>query len=355
MAHDRTIRHQRLREIARAIFAAAGSSPGEAGIVADHLVEANLKGHDSHGIIRASKYVNWVGKGELLANRHAEIVTDKGALLVIDGGFGYGQVIGREAMDMMVARAKANGFCAAAIRNSGHLGRIGAWPEQLAAAGLTSVHFVNTSGYGILVAPHGGSDRRLSANPIAAGCPGAHGKPIVLDIATSVVAEGKIQVARNRGEKLKPGLVTDGRGKPTTDPEAFYAEPPGAIFPIAGHKGSGLSLFCEVLAGSLSGGGSSHPKSPTAWRLVNNMMSLAFDPAAIPGTDFGGDVARLTAWVKGSPPAEPNGQVLLPGEIEDQTEAARLESGAPLDTETIRQLAATMTALGLDVPQEFRP
>ncbi len=354
MAKEIKVGHERLREIAQTVFVAAGSAPDEARIVADHLVEANLKGHDSHGIIRVPKYADWVRKGELLPNRHAAIVVDKGALLVIDGGFGYGQVIGREAMALMADRAKANGFCAAAIRNSGHLGRIGAWPEQLARAGLTSVHFVNTSGYGILVAPHGGSDRRLSANPIAAGCPGTSGKPIILDIATSVVAEGKIQVARNRGEALKPGLVIDGRGRPTTDPASFYAEPPGAIFPIAGHKGSGLSLFCEILAGSLSGGGSSHPENPTAWRLVNNMLSLAFDPAAIPDIDFGGDVSRLAAWVKGSPPVEPSGKVLLPGEIEDETESVRMKKGIPLDAETRRQLSDVMTQLGLDVPTEMR-
>jgi len=161
-------------------------------------------------------------------------------------------------------------------------------------------------------------------------------------------------VARNRGEALKPGLVIDGRGRPTTDPASFYAEPPGAIFPIAGHKGSGLSLFCEILAGSLSGGGSSHPENPTAWRLVNNMLSLAFDPAAIPDIDFGGDVSRLAAWVKGSPPVEPSGKVLLPGEIEDETESVRMKKGIPLDAETRRQLSDVMTQLGLDVPTEMR-
>jgi uncharacterized oxidoreductase len=349
------IGHERLREIARGVFVAAGSSDAEARIVADHLVDANLKGHDSHGIIRVSKYVDWVRKGELIPNRHAEVVTDRGALLVVDGAFGYGQVVGREAMALMAKRTREHGFCAAGIRNTGHLGRIGAWPEQLAAEGLTSIHFVNTSGYGILVAPHGGSDRRLSANPIAAGCPGAGGRPIILDVATSVVAEGKIQVARNRGEKLKPGLVIDGRGRPTTEPAAFYADPPGAIFPIAGHKGSGLSLFCEILAGSLTGGGSSHPKSPTAWRLVNNMLSIAFDPKAIPDADFCADVSRLVTWVAASPPAEPGEKVRLPGEIEDETEAARLKTGIPLDAETRRQLSQTMTTLKVEVPAELRP
>ncbi len=150
MSNDRRLDPQRLRTLARRMFAATGSSEEEAGIVADHLVEANLKGHDSHGVIRVAKYVSWMRAGHLASNRHAEVVSDLGALVVADGGFGYGQVIGREVMEIAADRAKRHGICAAAIRNAGHLGRIGAWAEQLAGHGLVSVHFVNTSGFGIL-------------------------------------------------------------------------------------------------------------------------------------------------------------------------------------------------------------
>jgi len=346
-ADQRAVGHQALRPFVRSMFETAGSAPDEARIVADHLVDSNLKGHDSHGVIRVCKYVDWVKNGQLIPNRHAEVVTDRGALVVVDGGFGYGQVIGLEAMALGAERAHRNGFCAIGIRNAGHLGRIGAWPEQLAEAGLASIHFVNTSGFGILVAPHGGSDRRLSANPIGAGIPVAGGEPIILDIATSIVAEGKIQIARNRGEQLKPELVIDGKGKPTTDPASFYADPPGAIFPFGAHKGFGLSVVCEILAGSLTGGGSSHPTNASASRLVNNMLSVAFDPAAFPSDAFADDVKRLSAWVKGSPPLEPGGEVLLPGEIESQTMVRRTAEGIPLDAETIRQLAVTAQQLGV--------
>jgi len=343
-----------LTRIAGAIFSAAGSQPAEAQMVADHLVQANLAGHDSHGVMRIAKYVDWVLAGEVLANRHATVVTDKGGLLVIDGGFGYGQVIGWEAMGLLGARAKRRGFACAALRNAGHLGRIGAWAEQLAADGLASVHFVNTSGYGILVAPHGGSDRRLSANPIAAGVP-MTGGDVILDIATSVIAEGKIQVTRNKGEALPEGLILDGAGKPTTDPARFYAPPPGAILPFGGHKGFGLSFFCEVLAGALTGGGSSHPDNPTAKRLVNNMLSLAFDPAAFGSAEaFATDLVRLADWTKGSPPGEAGGEVLLPGEPERRTRAARLRDGIPLDKETRRQIAAAAKRVGGTLPPEFR-
>ena len=343
-----------LSDCVTAIFAASGSDAREAAIVADHLVEANLLGHDSHGVIRVAKYVGWVRDGLLLVNRHAEIVSERGAIVVVDGGFGYGQVIGREAMTIAAERARSHGMAALAIRNSGHLGRIGAWPEQLAAEGLVSVHYVNTSGFGILVAPHGGSDRRLSANPIGAGVPIPGRSPAILDIATSSTAEGKIQVARNKGASIPAGHLLDGTGRPTTEPAAFYAEPPGAILPFGGHKGSGLSFFCEVLAGALSGGGSSHPRNPTAKRLVNNMLTLAFEPSAF-GDDgvFARDIERLVAWVKSSPPAVKGGEVLLPGEIELQTRAERESAGIPLDAETRRQIAGAARSLGVAVPSEI--
>ena len=343
-----------LQTFAEAIFRAGGSDEEEARIVAAHLVESNLVGHDSHGVMRIYKYVDWVRAGQVLPNRHAGIVSDSGAAVVIDGGFGYGQVIGLEAMEIAVARARAHGFSVTAIRNSGHLGRIGAWAEYLANAGLVSFHFVNTSGFGILVAPHGGSDRRLSANPVAAGVPVEGGRPLILDIATSVIAEGKIQVARNKGEKLPAGTVVDGAGRPTTDPEAFYADPPGAIFPFGGHKGSGLSFFCEILAGSLTGGHASNPKSPTAKRLVNNMLSLALDPVAFSGTEyFQEDVKRLIAWTTASPPIEPGGSVLLPGEIEDRVRAERSANGIPIDGETWARIVAAAVSLGVPTPEQL--
>ena len=332
-----------------ALIAAGGSGSEEAQSVAAHLVDANLAGHDSHGVIRAPKYLGWVDEGLLLANRHLEIERDLGALVAADGGFGYGQVIGRQAMEIVAARAKQNGMCALALRNSGHLGRIGAWAEQLAEAGLVSVHFVNTSGFGILVAPFGGTDRRLSANPIAAGAPSPEG-PLVLDIATSVIAEGKIQLLRNKGEPLPDGMVLDGAGRPTRDAEAFYAEPPGAILPFGGHKGSGLSVFCEILAGALTGGGSSHPSAGTAHRLVNNMLSIAFDPAALaPG--FAEDVAQLTEWIRGARRADPDQPVLLPGESERRTRAERMQAGVPIDTATWAGLAAEAERRGVALPK----
>jgi uncharacterized oxidoreductase len=349
----RRVAQSTVRKLGQAIFVAAGCGAVEADIVASHLVDASLMGHDSHGVIRIPKYVDWARAGQVRPNQHARFVVDRGALVVVDGNFGYGQVIGGEAMAIAAARAREHGMATLAIRNSGHLGRIGAWPERLAIEGLASVHFVNTSGFGILVAPFGGSDRRLSANPIAAGVAVKGGRPIILDIATSSIAEGKIQVARNKGEKLPPGMVLDGHGRPTTDPDEFYANPPGAILPFGGHKGSGLSFFCEILAGSLTGGHASNPRSPTADRLVNNMLSLVFDPAAFgDGDSFAQDVRSLVNWVKAAPPNARGGQVLLPGEIEEAVQRERLANGLPIDDATWRAISATAASLGVAIPTD---
>ena len=343
-----------LRAFVAEVFRAIGSANGEARIVGDHLVDANLAGHESHGVIRVSKYVDWHAKGMVLANQHAVVVCETMCNAVIDGQFGYGQVIGREAMDLAIAKARQSGFCAVAIRNAGHLGRIGAWAEQVAQAGLASVHFVNTSGFGILVAPYGGTDRRLSANPIAAGAPGPDGAPLVLDISTSAIAEGKIQIALNHGEQLPPGCTIDSEGRPNQDPAVFYGPPVGALLPIGGHKGYGLSIFCEIFAGALSGGQTTNPDNATAGRLVNNMLSLVFNPEAFCGAEaFKLEIARLAAWVKASPPVRPGGEILLPGEIERRTRARLERDGIPLDIVTRRQIADSVRPLAVALPPGF--
>ena len=343
-----------LRAFAATVFKAAGSSAREAQLVGNHLVDANLAGHDSHGVIRIAKYLDWHARGLVVANRHATVVKESPCHAVVDGNFGYGQVIGYEAMDLATGKARQSGVCALAIRNSGHLGRIGAWAEQVAQAGLASIHFVNTSGFGILVAPHGGKDRRLSANPIAAGAPGD--APIVLDISTSAIAEGKIQVAMNRGETLPAGCTIDSEGRPNQDPKTFYGPPVGALLPVGGHKGYGLSVFCEIFAGALSGGLTTNPANATANRLVNNMLSIVFDAEAFCGAQaFRDEIARMASWVRASPPIAEGSEVLLPGEIERRTRARRERDGVPLDAATRGQIAASVGPLGIAMPKGFSP
>lgn len=343
-----TIDHGALRERTFAIFAAAGCDAREARIVSDHLVDSNLAGHDSHGVIRVLKYIDWMAADQVRPNQHAQVAIDAGGIIAVNGGYGFGQVVALEAIELGIARAKDTGIALVAVRETGHLGRIGHFAEIAAAAGLASLHFVNTTGFGILVAPFGGTDRRLSANPIAAGFPAPYGAPIIMDFATSIIAEGKISVARNKGLDLPEGAVLDGQGRPTRDAEAFYGTPPGAILPFGAHKGSGLSVVSEILAGSLTGGGASAAGADRSARLVNNMMSILIDPTRLTEMDtFTSDVEGLVTWVTGSPPVEKGGRIYLPGDVERETRAARIADGVPLDANTVAQIDEAAQKVGL--------
>src|SRR5207248_7762827 len=225
---------------------------------------------------RVATYVQWLKAGKVLADRTIQVVFENEVIAVVDGQFGFGQTIGEQAVKLGIEKSARHGVAVVALRNSGHLGRIGDWPLQAARAGRLSLHFVNTTGAGILVAPFGGINRRLSANPIAAGIPVAGGAPLLLDISACTVAEGKIRVALNQGKAVPEGCIIDAQGRPTTDPKVFYADPPGAILPIAGHKGYGLAVLCEILAGALTGGGCSNPAN--AARVLNGMLSIYVDP-----------------------------------------------------------------------------
>ena len=342
--------HDRLRDFTAAIFHVAGCQSAEAQRIAAHLVEANLVGHDSHGVIRVPSYVQWLREGKVLANQTMRIVFENEAIAVIDGQFGFGQTIGEQAMRLGIEKAARHGVAVIALRNSGHLGRIGDWPAQVAAAGKLSLHFVNTTGAGILVAPFGGINRRLSANPIAAGIPVPNGPPLILDMSACTLAEGKIRVALNKGVPVPEDCIIDSKGRPTTDPRVFYADPPGAILSIAGHKGYGLAVLCEVLAGALTGGGCSNPVN--ANRVVNGMLSIILDVSRFhDDAAFGFEVQRFAAWVKSSAKATPDGEILMPGEIEERTKAQRLREGIDIDATTWSQIVETARGLGLGEDQ----
>ncbi len=270
------IAHDRLRTLVTTIFAKAGCRDHEADRIAHYLVESNLVGHDSHGVIRVSRYFEWLRQGKVWANRALQIVFENDVLAVTDGQCGFGQVMGEESMKLAIGKAQRQGLAVVALRNSGHLGRIGDWALQAVNAGLVSLHFVNTTGVGILVPPFGGIQRRLSANPIAAGVPVPNGPPLLVDISTSAVAEGKVRVAYHRGTQVPDNCLIDAEGRPTNDPKILYGSPPGAILPFGGHKGYALGMLAEMLAGALTGGGCS---DPAADRLANNMLSIVLAPS----------------------------------------------------------------------------
>ena len=336
--------HAALQALVTDIFEAAGCHSEEAQCVVIHLVEANLVGHDSHGVIRISSYVDWLRDGKVFANKSMQVVSDNGAIAVVDGQFGLGQTICEQAIELGIDKARTHGVSVIALRNSGHLGRVGDWAIQAADAGMISLHFVNTSGAGMLVAPFGGIDRRLSANPLAAGVP-TSGAPLILDMSACTIAEGKIRVALNKGERVADGCIIDSAGRPTNDPATFYSEP-GSILPIAGHKGYALSMIIEMLAGALTGGSCTNVENN--WRVANGMLSIIIDRSRFgPAEEFFPEVSRFIEFVKSSRTVEADGTILVPGEIELRTKAQRLKHGIELDETTWRQLHETCDRLGV--------
>ncbi|MSU36831.1 MAG: Ldh family oxidoreductase [Pedosphaera sp.] len=337
-----TIAAQVLTDFAAAIFERSAIPPAVARQVADSLVLANLKGHDSHGVIRILEYVDWVERSWVNPHARLTVIREQPCILVLDGNFGFGQVIGRDAMTLGIAKAKKEGACILSMKRSGHLGRIGEFMEMVAEAGLVCFSFTNTHGSGVLVAPHGGCERRLSANPVGGGAPMPGGPALVMDMSTSTIAEGKIKVARNKGESLPPGLVVNGSGEPSTSPEEYYAQPPGALLPMAGHKGFALSLYCEVMAGALTGAGCS--KSGVD-RVANGFMAFLLDPAAFCGQEFfATELGQLAKWVKSSRPTQGFEEILLPGEPEARAQAVRESAGVAIDETTWEKICAVARA-----------
>ena len=338
------------------IFEHAGSDNEESFIVADHLVDSNLVGHDSHGVIRVPQYLEWFDNGNINLNQKINIVKEQDTFVHIEGNSGYGQSIAMQSFNLGIDKAKKNGLCILALKNPGHIGRLGAWSEMAALKNCVSITFVNTSGFGILMAPYGGTDRRLSANPIAIGIPIENNDYLVLDMATSIVAEGKVKVAKNKNVKLPEEYLLDGHGNPTNDPEKFYSEPLGSILPFGGHKGFGLAFMIDILSGSLTGGNSSHPKNQNAHTVINNTLSIIIDTENIVSNQyFQDDISRLTKWVKDSPKAKGFDEILLPGEIEKRTKNERLKDGIPLDDKTILDLKIVAEKFGMkNVEEEIK-
>jgi uncharacterized oxidoreductase len=342
------IRDDKLRAVVREIVAAAGSRGEEPALVADNLVYANLTGHDSHGVGMIPRYIRAVHSGELKANVHAKVVVDDGAMVVLDGQAGYGQVIGGEAMAIGIERARTHGVCVLSIRHSFHLCRIGAWGEQCARAGMVSMHHVNVVGHPGIVAPYRGSDARYSTNPYCCVLPATASNPVTaLDFATSVVAHGKVRVARNKGERMAPDMLLDAHGKPTTDPQTLFEG--GALTAFGQHKGYGLALVNELLAGVLSGGGTCRPERDHAQdTILNNMLSIIIDPKRlVSGEYYESETDATLAHVKASPPLDADKPVLVPGDPERATFEARHRDGVPVDEHTWREMLDAAVSVGI--------
>jgi uncharacterized oxidoreductase len=325
-----------------------GSAPAEIDVVTDNLLAANLTGHDSHGIGMLPRYASAYLEGGLKPNMHVATRLDTGTLLALDGQAGFGQVVGHEAMRMGIERAKQHGSCIVALGNAHHLCRIGAWAEMAVEAGLVSIHFVNVIARPI-VAPWGGGDARFGTNPFTVGIPIAGRDPVILDMATSVIAQGKTRVAFNKGEQLPPGLLLDNHGRPTTDPRYSVIEPFGALRTFGEHKGFGLALVCELLGGALAGALTSHMPGDGRQRVLNGMLTILIDPARLgQGAIVDQEMAAFIDWVKAAPAQEGFDRVRVAGDPERESRAKRLAEGIPVDANTWQELLGTAQRLGRD-------
>ncbi|GAB4180767.1 MAG: malate/lactate/ureidoglycolate dehydrogenase [Thalassobaculales bacterium] len=328
----------RLERAVAAIFLAAGSCPREAGLIASHLVLANLSGHDSHGVGMVPGYIAAVGRGDMKLNHRLSLARDDGAILVCDGGNGAGQVMAFEAMELGIARARERGAAIVALRDSYHIGRIGHWAEQCAAAGMVSLHFVNVPAHAA-VAAFGGTAPRLGTNPFCAGFPRPGGEPIIVDFATSRWAVGKVRVAWKKGEPVPPGTLLDAEGRPTRDPAVIFEPPVGALLPFGEHKGFGLALACEILAGAVIGG-LTQDGTPMA-AITNSMLSVVLSPAAVGGGRYAAQLDTLAAWV-----ASEDG-VCLPGEPERERRARLRRDGVAIDPASWAEIVAAAASVGI--------
>lgn len=339
-----------LHQIVAKILSAAGSSPAETQIVADHLIRANLTGHDSHGAGMLPTYLRSLEKGLLVPNTPVKLIQDTGAIMIFDGQRGYGQRVAREAMDAAISRTQKTGLSLMALRNAHHIGRVGSYGEQSIAAGLISLHFVNVIDHPPAVAVHNGAEARLLTNPLCFAMPGTQNTPdILLDMATSKIALGKARVSMNTDKPVAEKTLLTAEGEKTCDPRVLFEEPRGAILPFGEHKGFGIAFFCELLAGVLTGGGTIQPDNPRHGSVVNNMLTILIDPQQLVDQIWlRSEIDSLAKYALASHPAtDADADIMLAGEPERRTLSHRQQRGIPLDETSCQELLDCGRTVGI--------
>ncbi len=353
---DILLKADELQAQAARIFAAAGSSQTEADCVAANLVMANLSGHDSHGVGMLPRYIDAVLVGGLKPNTGVKVNLDIGSLLNLDGQRGYGQIVGEEAMQLGIARAKQLGSCIMSLSHAHHLGRIGHFAEMAVAQGLVALHFVNVLSRPV-VAPWGGADGRFGTNPCCIGIPLKGRDAFLLDFATSRVAQGKMRVAHNKGQQVAPGTLIDEHGHPTTDPGVVVVPQSnglfGALMTFGEHKGYGMAVASELLGGALTGSGTWHrPTDPSVRAVINGMLTILIDPTRL-GTQaaFDSEALAFVDWLKNGPVAPGFDRVQVAGDPERAARAQRQVDGITVDSQTWEEIVAAGRKVGVVLPK----
>lgn len=337
-----------LAALCRSLFEAAGVPAADADVVARSLVDANLCGHDSHGVMRAPQYVDFIRKGTYKAGAPLTVIQETPAVVAADGGWGLGQVQAYRLLEKLLPKAQALGIAAGTLRNCGHTGRLGEYAEFAAKENMALFAAVNSHGSGRRVAPPGGTEGRISTNPICMGAP-TSGAPVVIDFGTSAAAEGKVRAQFQKKQPAPEGWLIDHAGAPTTDPGVLYSEPRGNILPFGGaqaYKGFGLGLLLDLLCGGLSGGPCSNPNYPLAGQ-GNAAVFVLFNPALFGGVEhFLKESDGLASYVR-SCPTVAGATITLPGDPERQAKEKRLAEGIPVPDGTWELIAKAAAELNV--------
>lgn len=341
-----------LLDFARSLLKAGGALDHEAETVAKSLVGANLRGHDSHGVMRIPFYLARVKEGILQPGAELKVDRETPSVLVCDGGWGFGQVLSRELMTRLISKAGETGVACGTLRQSAHIGRLGEYAEMAAENNMVAMICANTHGAAQRVAPVGGKRPRLGTNPICISMPGGKDGPFVLDFGTSATAEGKVRVKKIAGQEVPAGWLLDPDGNPTTNPNDLYGDPPGTILPMGGdqaYKGFGLSFMIEMICGALSGGQCAYPDPPPP--TGNCAYFLVMSPASFAGMEhLAQEVKALEQYVRDVPRVDGVDNITLPGDPERSVLAQRQADGIQLDDGNWTALTKLAGELGVSPP-----
>ena len=345
MATTHRLQASYLHSITRRIFVAAGATRHIADDVAEILVNANLAGHDSHGVLRIPAYLHSIEDGGLVPNVEPEVTRETANTMFFDGKNCFGHYIARQAMNRAIEKAKAADICSVSIINTGHIGRLGEYAEAAAEAGCIGI--ITTGGGGRMqgiTVPFGGAGGATSTNPIAVGVPTGDDAPFVIDIATSMIAEGKIQVARSKGEDLPEGHIVDKNGNPSIKPADFYDG--GFLLPFGLHKGYSIGLLVCLL------GGLSGSFDVEKGAMGGCFMQVINVNAMTPLEEYQQGVRAFLDGIKSIPPAPGFNEVLVPGDFEHRNRVQRLADGIEIPDTIHQQISECAEKLGVSMSED---
>ena len=349
----RTFSADYLRKVGMQIFTACGAPLNEATTLVDHLVDTSLMGLDSHGIMRYPQYVDGVLEGKIKPGATIKIVKETANTAVVDCNFNFGQVGARFMTDVACQKASQVNLACVVSLNCNHIGRLGAYIQAITENNLVGFGVSNSSHHGHWVVPFGGRQGRLATNPLAFGVPTQGPHPIILDMATSMISEGKIRSLMYQGKTVPQGFIQDYSGNPITDPQSFYEPKKGTILPLGspyhGYKGFGLSMMVEILGGVLAGN-----STPTDLPYINGLCLMAINPEAFAGTEtFKSLILEMAEYMTSTPPAEGFQEVIMPGELDFRTREKRLVEGIPVDDSVWSLILESARKLKVSIVEEL--